>query len=105
MEKNDVLRKAQNEGKDEREEEVKTRAFHIGWLCVSTVIVFLYIWRGIHDEPATDIFMILIAQSTANSLYQYFKLPEKKSYFAAGILGIIAFGMAFASLLSQYGVY
>ncbi|MCC5908952.1 MAG: hypothetical protein JJT76_00720 [Clostridiaceae bacterium] len=105
MKKDDILRKVQYEKKDEREEQVKTKAFHVGWISVTAVMLFLIIWRSIHNESANDILMILMAQTSATSFYQYTKMPEKKMYLMGGILGIIGLGLALASLLSQYGVY
>ena len=105
MKKDDILKKAQYEKKDEREEHVKTKAFHAGWIGVSAVMIFLIIFRSIQNESASDILMILMAQIGATSFYQYAKMPDKKTYLMGGIFSIIGLGLALASLLSQYGVY
>ncbi len=105
MKKDDILKKAQFEKKDEREEYFKTKAFHAGWIGVTAVMLFLIIWRGIHNESASDILMILMAQIAAASFYQYTKMPEKKMYLWGGVLSILGLGLALAGLLSQYGVY
>lgn len=105
MKKTNILEKARHENKDEREEQVKIKAFHVGWISVSVVMLFLIIWRSVHNESSSDILMILLAQTGAASLYHYAKMPEKKVYLMGGILGIVGFGLAFAALLSQYGVY
>lgn len=89
MNKGDILKKAQDEKNDEREKQIRTKSYYISWLSVSAVTIFLIIWRMIHNESAIDLSMILMAQTSAGSLYQYFKMPEKKSLFAAGIMGII----------------
>ncbi len=105
MKKESILKKAQYEKKDEREEHVKIKAFHAGWIGVTAVMIFLIIWRSIHNESASDILMILMAQIGAASFYQYTKMSEKKTYLMGGIFSIIGLGLALASLLSQYGVY
>ena len=105
MENKDILRRAQQEKNDEREEHIKIKAFHIGWLSVSAVMLFLIILRSLYNESASDILMILMTQTAAVSFYQYFNMRDKKSYLFAGILSTIAVLLSFAALLSQYGVY
>lgn len=101
----DILKKAQQEKKDEREEHIKTKAFRIGWLSVSTVMLFLIFIRYYYDETAIDLVMILMAQTAAVSFYQYFNIRNRKGYLFSGIISTIAFFLSLAALLSQYGVY
>lgn len=105
MNSKDILKKAQQEKNDEREEHIKIKAFHIGWMSVSVVMIFLIIFRSLYNESASDILMILMAQTAAVSFYQYFNMREKKSYLFAGIISTIAVFLSLAALLSQYGVY
>ncbi|HHT97298.1 MAG TPA: hypothetical protein GXZ90_05335 [Clostridiales bacterium] len=105
MKKEEILEKARRENKDEREEQVTIRANKIGWMSVSVVAIFLIVWRDIHNESASDIVMIIMVQFIAASSYRYVKMPEKKVLLVCIITGIIAFGLSFASLLSQYGVF
>jgi len=105
MDRKDILRKAQEEGHDEREEQIKDKAFHIGWISVSLVLLFLIVFRSIYNESASDILMILMAQIGSISFYQYFKIREKRAYLFAGIGCILALFLALAALLSEYGVY
>lgn len=105
MKKEDILEKARRENKDEREEQVNIAANKIGWMGVSAVMLFLIIWRAIHNESAVDIMMILMAQIVAASFYQYVKMQGKKVYLISVIFGIIGFWLALAALLSQYGVF
>ncbi|MGX7108301.1 DUF6442 family protein [Facklamia miroungae] len=105
MKKEDILKKAQIEQKDEREEEINTKAFRIGWISVSVVMLLLIFLRSIFNESATDILIILMAQVAAASFYQYSKMPDKKIYLVGGIVAILAIILSFASLLSSYGVY
>lgn len=41
MKKEDILKKAQQGKTDEREEEINTKAFRIGWMGVSVVMLLL----------------------------------------------------------------
>lgn len=105
MNKEDILKKAQQEKYDEREEQIKIKAFHIGWLSVSAVMLFLIIFRFLYNESASDIIMILMAQTAAVSFYQYFNMREKKGFLVTGIVSTIAVFLSLAALLSQYGVF
>lgn len=105
MNSKDILKKAQQESKDEREEHIKTKAFRIGWLSVTAVMLFLIIFRTYYNESAIDLLMILMAQTAAVSFYQYFNIRDKKGYLYTGIISIIAVFLSLAALLSQYGVY
>lgn len=105
MNNKEILRKAQAERNDEREEQIKIKAFHIGWISVSLVMLFLIIFRSIYNESAIDLVMILMAQTAAVSFYQYVNIREKKKYLFCGIISSFAMFIALAALLSQYGVY
>ena len=105
MNSQDILKKARQEKNDEHEEHIKVKAFHIGWLSVSAVMLFLIIFRSIYNESAIDIIMILMTQTAAVSFYQYFNIRDKKSYLFAGIISTIVVLLSLAALLSQYGVY
>ena len=105
MKKEDILKKAQAEQKDEREEEINTKAFRIGWMGVTVVMLILILLRSIFNESAIDIVMILMVQTAAASFYQYSKMRDKKIYLISGIIAIIAIILGFASLLSNYGIY
>lgn len=105
MNDKDILEKAQQEKNDEREEYIRIKALHIGWLSVSAVMLFLIIFRFFYNEAASDIIMILMTQTAAVSFYQYFNMRDKKGYLFAGIASVIAVFLSLAALLSQYGVY
>lgn len=105
MDNEDILKKAQQEKNDEREDHIKVKAFHIGWISVSVVMMFLIIFRFLYNEPASDILMILMAQTAAVSFYQYFNMRDKIGYLITGIVSTLAIFLSLAALLSQYGVY
>lgn len=91
MNNKDILKRAQQENKDEREEQIKTKAFHVGWLTVIVVMLFLIFFRNYFNESANDILMILMAQVASFSFYLYFKLRHRKGYLISGIMGTVAF--------------
>lgn len=105
MDHKNILKKAQQEKADEREEYIKVKAFHIGWVSVSVVMLLLIIFRKIYNESAIDIVMIVMAQTAAVSFYQYVNIRDKKMYLFTGIISTVAIFIAFAALLSEYGVY
>lgn len=105
MNNKDILKRARQEKIDEREAHIRIKAFHIGWLSVSAVILFLTIFRSIYSESSSDILMILMTQIAAVSFYQYFNMRDKKIYLVAGIISTVAVFLSLAALLSQYGVY
>lgn len=105
MKKEEILKKAQSEQKDEREEEINTKAFRIGRMGVTAVMLLLILLRFIFNESAIDIVIILMAQTAATSFYQYSKMRDKTIYLISGIVALMAVISGFASLLSNYGVY
>lgn len=64
-----------------------------------------YFLRATFNETATDLVVVLLAQSAAASFYQYFEMRDKKLYLIIGIMASIGVILGFASLLSSYGVY
>ncbi|WP_027108519.1 DUF6442 family protein [Lacticigenium naphthae] len=105
MDKKDILNKARKEMSDEREEQVRLTSFRIGWLSVSAIMIVLIGLRAYFNESASDILMILMAQTAASSFYQYRLLEKNKGYLVAGILSTLAVLLSFATLLSNYGLY
>lgn len=104
MNKEDLLRKARAENKDEREKEIEVSSFRAGWIGVSLIMLILIGLRWYFNESGTDIVMILLAQQSAGLFYQYVKLKNKK-YLIAGLFTVAGILLGFASLLSNYGVF
>ncbi len=105
MDNKEILKRVQQEKFDEREEQIASKAFRIGWIGASAAMLFLIVLRSFYNESAIDLVMILMAQATTVSFYQYYNMRDKKSYLFAGIISTIAFLLSLAALLSQYGVY
>lgn len=105
MKREEILRKAQQENIDEREEKINTKAYQIGAVAVGIVMLLLIIIKNIFNDSTLDITIILVTHATAASFYQYFNMREKKIYLISGIMGLVGILLGFASLLSQYGVY
>lgn len=105
MNKEEILKKAQSKRKDEREKEINTKAFRIGWMAVSIVMLILIALRAYYNETATDLVIVLMAQTAAASFYQYYKIPDQKIHLISGIIAVLAIILGFATLLSNYGIY
>lgn len=105
MKKEEILQKARNENRDEREEQVIIKSFKSGWY---GVLIMLLILNGLQwyfqQANSTELSLILIAHLTAAVYYQYKKLDNKK-YLAAVFIMLGGIAMGFAALLSQYGVF
>jgi|SRR5699024_738314 len=105
MNKKEIFKKAQSSQKDEREQQIEMKSFRIGWIGVTVTMLVLIGFRFYFNESAQDILMILMAQTSAASFYQYKHINNKRIYLFAGIVSLIAVFLAFAGLLSAYGVY
>lgn len=85
MNKDEVLKKAQAEHGDEREEQVKDRSLR--WVCATMVLfaaAFAYI-RGMRGQPVMDLCATVCASVCAGMAYRYCKTKEK-SYLWLGIV-------------------
>ena len=100
-----ISQKAHQEENDKREETISIKAFRIGWLSVTAVLIFLLTLRIVYAEPSNDIFMILLANLGATSFYEYYNMRDRKIYLFAGIISVILFFLFLTLLLRQYGVY
>lgn len=105
MKREDILTKAQLEKTDEREEHIAKNSFRYGWIAVNTVILLLVILRKINNKNSLDLAMILMAQGSAVSFYQYFKGKEKKSNLFFGILAFLLVIIGFVGLFKDYGMF
>lgn len=105
MNKEEILRKARAEQKDEREEQILIKSFKIGWVGVLIMLVILYALQLFFGEPnSTELNLIVMAHLTTAVYYQYRKLNNKK-YLVAVFMLFGGMLMGFAALLTQYGVF
>ena len=93
------------ESPDLQEKEIKIKSLETGWRSVAVAMLFLIVWRMIHNETPIDILIILFAYNSGESLYNYRKASANKKYLLTGVASIIGLGLGIAALLSQYGVY
>lgn len=105
MKRDDILTKAQLEKNDEREEQIAKHSFRYGWIAVNIVILLLVVLRRINNENSLDLAMILMAQGSAVSFYQYSKGKEKKSNLFFGILTFSLVIIGFIVLFKDYGMF
>lgn len=104
MNKEDILKKARAQKRDEREKQVEMTSFRAGWIGVTIIMLVLIGFRWYFNESSTDIVMILLAQQSAGLFYQYATLKERK-YLIIGLVAVAGIILGFFALLSQYGVY
>jgi len=102
--KEDILRRAQAENKDEREEQVLIKSFKIGWYGILFTLLLIYSLQFYFDQPnSTALNLLLLAHLTATTFYQYKKL-NLNNYLIATFILLGGMVMGFTALLSQYGV-
>ncbi len=97
MEREEILRKAQAEGKngDERETQVRDRSMKWTYLTMVLVAaVFAYI-RGMKGQPMMDLCVTVCASVCVGQLYRYWKLKRR----ACLILGLITLLVAAVALV------
>lgn len=102
--KEDILRRARSEYKDEREKQIEMNAFRAGWIGVTIVLLILLAFRWYFNESSSDLVTIMLAQSAASVFYQYKKLGDRIYLITFGfaIIGIL---LGFAGVLTQYGIF
>lgn len=89
MEKDDILRKAQErKGQDEREALVQQRSSALGqsiglFLCIALIMVKQYA-----DQPRYDVLSLYFIMTSATSLYRWYYL-RKRSDLVWGIIGCV----------------
>jgi|GEM_PF-861713 len=105
MDKYEILRKAQQEQRDERAVELEMRAYMIGWISVSVLIMLLIVSKIFTGEQAYELIMLFWAQQASVSLFQYAKQREQKRFLVIGVFSVLlALGNLFL-LLRYYGVF
>lgn len=102
MDQKNLLKRAQLENYDEREEYIKLKSYKISWSIVSFVIIGLTIFKYIHGNFYIDFVILMGAQLTSAAFYTYKNVPDKKYYLITGISGIITLICGVFALLSQY---
>lgn len=90
MNKDDILKKAREEGSGEMEKSVRDRSM---WWVFITMGVFLIVFAFIkleNDQHPTDLTATICAGACAGNFYRFAKLREKRDLFSAILTGICA---------------
>lgn len=102
MSNKEAFEKIRSEKKEQQTFNIK--ALRFGWLCVTLALITVGIFRYLNNQPIADLLLIVTAYLAGTAFYQYIQ-TKKKDYLFTAIVGLIALGLAFAALLSEYGVY
>lgn len=105
MNKDEILKKARAENKDEREEQILIKSFKAGWYGVTLMIIILLALQLYFNKAnSVELNLVFLAHLTTATYYQY-KKNNKKKYLAAVFFLFGGMAIAFAALLTQYGVF
>jgi Na+-transporting methylmalonyl-CoA/oxaloacetate decarboxylase gamma subunit len=105
MEKDEVIELAKGSKTDEREKQVMSRGHHISSIGMAMALLLIMILRYIKgDLFSQDLLLIMMAQVSTLSIYQYIKLKEKLYLFMFGV-GLVAIVLALINVLTEYGYF
>lgn len=102
LSKKEAFENVRSEKKDQQKINIKSLRF--GWVCVTIALIIVGTFRYMNNQTVADLLIIMTAYLAGTSFYQYMH-TKKKDYLFTAIMGLIAGGLAFAALLSEYGVY
>ena len=89
MEKDDILRKAQeHKGADELELEVERRGSALSWQVGLFICAALWIVKIFTDQPRLDVIGLYLIMASVPSLYKGHRLQSRKS-MGGGIIGMV----------------
>ncbi|WP_347223951.1 DUF6442 family protein [Bacteroides congonensis] len=89
MDKEDILRKAQEEKSDEMEIQIRDKSMK--WTYISMVIaaaIFSFI-RGMQDYPMMDLTATVSISVAVGNSYRYIKCKEKSNLFIAIVMFVV----------------
>lgn len=90
MKKEDILKKAQEEGSDEMEKSVQDKSMWWVFIAMGICLIVFSIIRLEYDQHPTDLSATICAGASAGCFYRFSKLHDKKNLFAAITTGICA---------------
>ena len=91
MNKEDVLRKAQKEGNDEMEIQIRDKSMK--WTYISMVIaagIFSFI-RDMQDYPMMDLTATVSISVAVGNFYRYIKCKDKSNLCIAAVMFVVFF--------------
>lgn len=90
MKKEDILKKAREEGSDEMEKSVQDKSMWWVFIAMGICLIVFSLIRLENDQNPTDIAATINAGACAGSFYRYSKLRDGRNLFSAITTGICA---------------
>lgn len=90
MNKEDILKMAQSEKRDEMELHIKDKSMMWSYLVMVIVAALFSFIKALHGVPITDLTATVCASVGTTLAYRYAKLKDKQDLFIAIIMFIIA---------------
>jgi phosphate/sulfate permease len=90
MNKEDILKMAQSEKRDEMELHIKDKSMMWSYLVMVIVAALFSFIKDLHGVPITDLTATVCASVGTTLAYRYAKLKDKQDLFIAIIMFIIA---------------
>lgn len=90
MKKEDILKKAQEEGSDEMEKSVQDKSMWWVFIAMGVCLIVFSLIKLENDQDPTDLAATINAGACAGCFYRYSKLHDKRNLFASITTGICA---------------
>lgn len=103
MNQNEILEKARQSSKDERELHLHKQSIAIGWSAVTVIMLLLVILRSTANESSNDLLLLLMTHASVSSLY-YYRKTKNIIYLMTTLMGILAMGLSAYNILFEYGL-
>jgi len=101
MKKEEILKKAQEEKSDEREEQVKDMAFRWTYLTMAIIAAFFSCYRAAHGQSMMDLCATVCFSVCAGMTYRFVKIREKSCL----VFAVITFAVACTATVSFFMGY
>lgn len=90
MKKEDILKKAREEGSDEMEKSVQDKSMWWVFIAMGVCLIVFSLIRLENDQSPDDLAATISAGACAGCSYRFSKLHDKRNLFAAITTGICA---------------
>ncbi len=90
MKKEDILKKAREEGTDEMEKTVQDKSMWWVFIAMGVCLIVFSLIRLENDQHPTDLAATISAGASAGCFYRFSKLHDKRNLFAFITTGICA---------------
>lgn len=90
MKKEDILKKAREEGSDEMEKFVQDKSMWWVFIAMGVCLIAFSMVRSYNDQNPTDLAATISTGASAGCFYRYSRLHDNRNLFAAITTGICA---------------